>query len=43
MVHEGDLRLHTEQKVSHLSTYLKNIVWGRHTIPHCHAHPERLA
>lgn len=21
----------------------KNIVWGLHTIPHCHAHPERLA
>lgn len=21
----------------------KNIVWGRHNIPHCHAHPERLA
>lgn len=21
----------------------KNIVWGRHIIPHCHAHPERLA
>jgi len=21
----------------------KNIVWGRHTMPHCHAHPKRLA